>query len=161
MKKIFVFALLSLSFTSCNISKATYGDADKWVPADFDMNNGTVLIETYLGKDKWNTSMETFVAQHYPGKYLVVDKKDIENKSGKYSDATKYRFVFQWSKKTSLGIKNEMQIDWYGRIYDRATDKLYPTTRKTNNFGWKGYIPFINSIVKVSAKRATAQSPAK
>jgi hypothetical protein len=153
MKNIISIVIASLLFSACSISKGTYSDATKWIPSDFDINKGTVLIETYPGKEKWNESMSTFVEENYPGKFVIADKKDIENKTGKYNDFTKYRFVFKWSTETSWRATSTFsQVDWYGRIYDRSSDKLYPTTRKTNNYGWKGYIPFINSIVKYSEK---------
>ncbi len=41
-------------------------------------------------------------------------------------------------------------IDYSGHFLDRAAGKEYPVTKKYNNYGSLGYIPFFNSVIKYS-----------
>ncbi len=102
--------------------------------------------------------MLDYLAQNYPGKYEVMDRKAILNKTGRYADAEKYRFVFLWEKhytdKTYAGSNfTYHDVDPNGHFYDRSSDKQYPTTKKYNNYGNKSYIPFFNSIIKYTGNQ--------
>jgi len=159
MKQSLLLLLIALS--SCNISNRSYSDAAKWVPSDFEPSKSALLVEHYPGKDKWNTSMKNFLDKKYPGKYEIVNKEDILAINGKYSDTKVYKYAVLWgtiggtsytsfSGGGSTTNFSSPKIDYSGHFLDRATGKEYPVTKKYNNYGWQGFVPFFNSVIKHS-----------
>lgn len=134
-----------------------FSDADNWIPSDFKPDHGTLLIETHPVNSKQNDRMLDFLQKNYPYPYEVVNKDAIESKTGKYADTKKYPFAVMWNDKgsinttlnTSTGTYSNMpQYDLFGNFVDRNTGKTYPATKKINNYGQVGYVPFFNSITK-------------
>jgi hypothetical protein len=152
VKNLICFFLLFISFTACSPGNRSFSDGSKWIPADFDIHSETLLIERYPGKDRLTQDMDEYLSKHYPGKYVILSKEEIA-KSGKYADHTIYRFAFQWKVKERYNYSSGFtDYDPDGNFYDRAADKLYPTTKRINNYGQRSYIPFINTIVNYSSK---------
>jgi hypothetical protein len=159
MKNLTVFIIMLIFFSSCSPGNRSFSDGSKWIPSDFDMSNGTLLVEIFPGKEKLSLDMDAFLAKNYPGKYVIVSHKEIADKSDKYTDLSKYRFAFQWNVGTRYNFSSGFtDYDPYGKFYDRSADKLYPTTKKYNNYGNRSYIPFFNSIVKYSTKTKSLAS---
>lgn len=157
MRKIALF--LFVAFSGCSINNHSYSDGNKWIPQDFNPAKNILLVEHYIGKEKWNTALVEFLDKHYRGKYEIVDKADILGNQGKYADRNKYQFAILWAEVGSIshtsfaggsGTTNfsSPQIDDYGHFLDRSSGKEYPTTKRYNNYGWKGYVPFFNTIIK-------------
>jgi hypothetical protein len=148
MKSSLVIAAIVFILSACSFSKASFSDASKWIPDDFNPKTNILLIERYPMSAKSNIAMQDFLDKNYAGRYEIVDKKDILNRSGKYPDTKLYQFAFTWKATVSYrrGMSGSADVDPNGSFYDRANDKQYPTTKKTNNYGQKSYIPFFNSI---------------
>ena len=159
MKRSILFLLVFMS--SCSASNKYFSDGKKWIPADYDPAKSVLLVEHYPGKEKWNTSMTNFLDKKFPGKYEIVEKENILAINGKYSDTKVYKYAVLWGEvggrsHTSFsggGTTTNFSsptIDFSGHFLDRATGKEYPVTKKYNNYGSLGYIPFFNSIIKYS-----------
>jgi hypothetical protein len=159
MKQFLLLLLIVIS--SCNISNRSYSDGAKWVPSDFEPSKSTLLVEHYPGKEKWNTSMKNFLDKKYSGKYEIVNKEDILAINGKYTDTKVYKYAVLWRVIGSISHSSfsgggtttnfsSPTIDYSGHFLDRATGKEYPVTKKYNNYGWQGYVPFFNSVIKYS-----------
>jgi hypothetical protein len=164
MKKLAYFFVLCISFAACSPKNHSFSDGSKWIPSDFDIHNETLLIERYPGKDRLTEDMDAYLTKHYPGKYVIVSKEEIANKSGKYADLSLYRFAFQWKITERYNFSSGFtDYDPDGKFYDRSTDKLYPTTKRINNYGQRSYIPFINTIVNYCSKthRSAPQTASK
>lgn len=158
-KNLFVFVVIAF-LSGCSVAGSTFSDPAYWIPGDFNPQKGVLLVETFPWS-KANENMKNFLAQHYSGKYEVVDRKDIMSKSGKYADTKKYQFAFLWEKNyrekqfagsSITSASTFTAVDPYGNFYDRSVDKNYPTTKKYNNYGNKSYVPFFNSIEKYFKK---------
>lgn len=154
-----VLSIISLAviFSSCNVSNSSFADAEDWVPSTFNPKNDYLLVETFPMSQNANEEMRQFLTQNYPGRFEIVSEKTIKEKSGKYADTKAYKFAFLWDEQTAFYTGNSSSSGRReyanGNFYDRANDKAYPTTQKYNNYGRKSYIPFFNSIIKVTGKR--------
>ncbi len=164
-KYLFLFFIIVLG--ACTPNHKFFKDGANWIPPDFNPSKGVLLIVTYPGKEGWNSDMTDFVEKHYGGKYEVVDEKTIKSDQGKYADKDVYRYAILWrinngksssthnyySPSTITTVSySDPQLDWYGHFFDRQTGKEYSETRKINNYGRKGYIPFFNSIERFAGK---------
>jgi hypothetical protein len=150
---VFTMALFFMMAIASSASHKTFKDADNWMPQDFNPNKGTLLVETHPVNRKQNDRMLEFLQKNYPYPYEVADSNAINSKEGKYADTKKYPFAVTWKVKKSWqaspigGTGRDMPVyDLYGNFVDRTTGKVYPTTKKINNYGQIGYIPFFNSI---------------
>lgn len=156
--------LLLIVISSCNVSNRSYSDAAKWVPSDFDPSKYVLLVEKYPGKEKWNKAMIQYIDKHYPGKYEIADKENILSTEGKYRDP-KYKYAVMWKELGSLSSSNrttftpsvttttyysDPKYDINGYFRDRTSGTNYPPTKKYNNYGWQGFVPFFNSVIKQS-----------
>lgn len=164
MKKYLPLLLIALS--SCNISNRSYSDAAKWVPSDFQPSKYVLLVEKYPGREKWNNAMKEYLDKHYSGKYEITDKENILSTDGKYADQ-KYKYAVMWKELGGLSSSSHItytpatttttyysdpKYDISGYFRDRTTARDYPPTKKYNNYGWQGFVPFFNSIIKYSKK---------
>lgn len=152
---IFTMGVFFTIAIASSASHKTYKDAENWIPPGFNPNSGTLLIETHPLKTKQNDRMIEFLQKNYPYPYEVVDSNAINSKEGKYADTKKYPFAVIWKGKTSWvaspngGTGRDMpEYNMYGNFVDRTTGKVYPTTKKINNYGQIGYVPFFNSITQ-------------
>lgn len=160
MKRALLFLLFFV--TACSVNNKYFSDGKNWIPADFDPAKSMLLVERYPGKEKWNASVQEFLDKKYQGKYEIVSKEDILAINGKYSDTKVYKYAVLWgivgstSNSTFTGgpsvdyMYTNRKVDFYGHFLERATGKEYPVTKKYNNYGWKGYVPFFNSVIKYS-----------
>ncbi len=148
MKPTLLIVLIAFIFSGCSVSKASFSDASKWIPDNFNPKNNILLIEPYPISEKSNRAMQDFLNKNYAGRYEIVERKDMLKKTGKYADTKRYQFAFTWKKMVSFrhGTTGSRDIDPNGSFYDRSIDKEYPTTKKTNNYGQMSYVPFFNSI---------------
>ena len=162
MKKYIL--LLLILFTSCNISKHSYSDGAKWIPAEFNPSKYVLLVEKYPRKEKWNDAMKEFLDKHYSGQYEILDEKTILANDSKYSDE-KYKYAVMWKEIGGISSSNRTtftpggsmtnyysgpRLDINGYFRDRTNGKDYPETKKYNNYGWQGFVPFFNTIIKQS-----------
>jgi hypothetical protein len=156
MKNIAVLLVMFLFLSACSPGNRTFSDGNKWIPADFDMNGGVLLVQILPVKAKITADMDEFLSKKYPGKYVIVTQKEIDDKNGQYADLSKYRFAFQWNVGSRYNYSSSFtDYDVYGKFYDRSLNKLYPTTKKYNNYGQRAYIPFFNTIVQHAGKAGT------
>jgi hypothetical protein len=58
------------------------------VPADFGKEKTTLLV--IQERKHYTKKIESIIKQHYSGDYIIVTRKELEDK---YSDATKYRYI--------------------------------------------------------------------
>ena len=162
------FFLVVLIITSCSAGHHSYSDAANWVPVDFDPAKNVLVVETYPIKEKWNNSMRELLYKHFAGKYEIADEQSILSPTGKYSDTKKYRYAVLWrvihggtssthqsfSPGTIMNTTyHDATLDINGYFRDRANGKNYPETKKYNNYGWQGFVPFFNSVIKESKKK--------
>lgn len=149
----FIFAFITLT-TSCNPSKMTFGNADKWIPADFNPSKITLLIEKFNVSKKAQQEMEDYMSENYSYKYEFAPILEIENKSGKYSDLKKYKFAIIYSTHNTIWRevgKSSGGVQVTGFDYnfvDREIDKAYPPTNKSSSYATMTFKPMINTIVK-------------
>jgi hypothetical protein len=154
-------SILSLAFffiiaVASSHKDASFKDAEKWIPPDFNPGNTTLLVEEHPMSKKANEKMIEWLEKNYPYHYEIVGQGVIEKKiSGNYSDAKKYQFGVVWKLKstpvtTTMNGRTYFETEWemWGNFIDRSTGKIYPTTGKSNYYRGDGYIPFFNSIVK-------------
>lgn len=133
-----------------------FADGDKLIPPDYNPDKGTLLIQAHPLNSKQNDRMIEFLQKNYPHPYEIVGKEEIEKKNGKYADTKKYPFAVVWRESETINTSQNFngttshlpQYDLYGHFVDQFTGKAYPETRKINNYGQIGYVPFFNSIAK-------------
>jgi hypothetical protein len=149
MKQAYVFlfcAIALCSFKGHEIKPLPNGSI--WIPADFDADKTTLLIEGFQLTDKKGNAVGNSNAarayekvtekyrvaadQYYPFKYVVATKKDIETNT-KYADKDVYRWVLEsittYGSSISLtggGASTSYSTDF--RFYDRKNDKIYKFT---------------------------------
>ncbi len=154
VKIISVFLFVTLF--GCNPSKLTFGNSDKWIPADFNPGKTILLVQKFAGSKKVQQQMEDYMAENYSNKYEIVDEAIIEQKAGKYANTNLYRFALRMTTgsehitkaqgaSTNAGISYS-KFDFY--FYDREAGKSYPTTRKESSNTMMLFKPVINTIVK-------------
>ena len=158
MKKfisLLISAFITL-ITSCNPSKMTFGNADKWIPSDFNPSKTTLLIEKFTVSKKAQQQIEDYMSENYPYKYEFAQQSEIENKSGKYSDLKKYKFAIiysshntHWTKQEGASTTGGLTVTGFDyNFVDREIDKIYPPTKKSNSYAIMTFKPMINTIVK-------------
>lgn len=153
---IFTMVLFFIMGVASTASHQTFSDVDKFIPPDFNPDKGILLIQIHPVNSKQNDRMLEFLQKNYLHPYEVVAKSEIDNKSGKYADTKKYPFAVLWRDSESIhysqnsnGTSSNMpEYDLYGHFVDRSTGNAYPETKKINNYGQVGYVPFFNSIIK-------------
>jgi hypothetical protein len=134
---------------ACSPKNMSYSDFDKWIPNDFDPNNCILLIQKHPLNDKQNKRMEAFLEKNYPYRYEVVDAGLIYGGLGKYIDRSLYKYSISWKFESNYSAASkQMNYDLYGYFIDLNTKKKSNTTKRINNFGQVGYVPFMNSIIK-------------
>jgi hypothetical protein len=149
---LLILVLIAL-LTSCNLSKMTFGNADKWVPSNFEPSKCTLLIQTFDISDKTQKKIEAYMLEKYPYKFEFASIKEIMNKTGKYSDLKKYKFAIiyeshfsSWQQAGKAGGVQSSSVDY--NFVDRETEKFYPPTKKANSYAIMTFKPMINTIVK-------------
>lgn len=99
MNKKALFLLLILVFNSCasgRIKKDAseeYSIKNKAIPIEFG-NKNTILICVLRDKKKYNKTLKKKLAENYKGKYICLDRQQID--SLLYTDTAKYRYVFDY-----------------------------------------------------------------
>lgn len=147
MKPFFIFLIAGITFFNCNVSNKSFKNGDKWIPDNFDPKTTTLLIEIVPLRG-YNEKMISFLGKKYPYRYVVVSKQDINNKKGKYSDTKAYPFALLWTTNSRMSTAyNGMNIDLDGYFLDRVKNYSYSPSKKTLNYGGKGFAPIINTIV--------------
>ena len=142
--------------SSCGFKSATYSDADKWIPNDFNPNKSVLLVKTHPASNKENSRMLEWMQKNYPYPYEVVDTSSIKSTTGRYADRKKYQFAVNWNIRnkttTSMGsngmVSSGLESHMYGNFVDRSNGRVYPTTGKSNSYGYWRYKPFFQSITK-------------
>jgi hypothetical protein len=155
IKNFLSFAALGIFFAAAvasSVAHATYGDAAKWIPKDFNPNDGVLLIQMHPLKEKQKQKMQQWLEQNYTYSFEIANEVDINNKEGKYADTKKYPFAVLWRSGEDVAYTagSGQHFSWrmYGYFVDRSTDKAYPSTSWANAYGQSGYIPFFNSVLK-------------
>jgi hypothetical protein len=141
-----IFFMLAIASSPKNMS---YSDSDKWIPNNFDPNSSILLIQKHPLNDKQNKKMEAFLEKNYPYRYEVVNEGFIYGGLGKYIDRSLYKYAISWKFESNYSAASkQMNYDLYGYFIDLNTKQKSNTTKRINNFGQLGYVPFINSIIK-------------
>ena len=137
-----------------NTSKLTFGNSEKWIPADFDPAQTILLVEDFGVSAKAQRKMEAYMSEKYPYKYEFVSLKTIQNNEGKYSDRKLYKYALVYSSHTTFSRDNQTGRDgptvtgFDYHFYDRELDKDYPATGKSSSYAIMTFKPVINTIVK-------------
>ena len=90
---ILLFATFLAPITSCSYKSASFSDAEKWIPMDFNPSSSVLLVEEHRASNKENSKMLEWLQKNYPYPYEVVDTTLINSTNGKYADTKKYRFA--------------------------------------------------------------------
>jgi hypothetical protein len=137
----------------CNSSKMTFGNGDKWIPADFVPAKTVLLVEKYTLSNKVEEKIEAYMNENYPYKYEFVGLDDIKNRSGgKYANTKlyKYALVIYATRSTYTYTDRSTVVtagyDYY--FYDREISKNYRETGKASTWILVTFKPIINTIVK-------------
>ncbi len=157
MKKILTPLAALLFFagmTGCNTSKMTFGNGDKWIPADFDPSKTTLLIEAR--SKKVTADMEEYMQKHYPYRYEIVTLGDIKTVGGRFADTEQYRYALVWSSVSSTrtsyssnGMARTSTVTAFDlNFLDRSSSTNHPKTNKASSFAISTFKPVINTIVK-------------
>ncbi len=152
----FEIFLCILILGSCNASKLTFGNGEKWIPSDFSPSKTILLVEKYGDNKKIQQQMEDYMSENYSYKYEFVEASTIEQRAGKYANTTLYHFALRMTSgsehitqsqgaSTGAGISYG-KYDFY--FYDRESGKSYSTTRKESSNTMMLFKPVINTIVK-------------
>ena len=145
--------LLVLFLSGCSFSHTTLKGTETWIPPGMDAKNTILLVEKYPYSEKFNQKMDNYFAKKYANRYVVLDKKTILSKTGKYADSIVYRYVLLWSKSIvnvdeigSSTVHHNLYMDCH--FYDRLLQKEYPRTGRTYTYARKAYVPVINTLAK-------------
>lgn len=162
---LFSILLLSIVLASCNTSKMTFSNVDKWLPKDFDPEKTILLVQHCGNPDgKFNRDMQAYMKKKYPYRFQFTSLKMIQARDGKYADTTLYRYALLWNHESKTNYRYGTN-DMYGRsqphgysrqrsvandfsFYDRLNEKSYPKTGKGSSFPTTTFKPVINSIVE-------------
>lgn len=156
----YLFALIALLLiASCSTSNKALNNGDKWIPAEFDPNTTTLLVQAWdgLGKAKGLSEQKKLMAEKYPYKYEVVSLANIKNRSGQYADTKKYRWALQstvtYNRIATEGGKSSQTVanrDF--NFYDRLNDKSYNSTGRSKGSFKRTLTVVLNTIVKHFSK---------
>ncbi|WP_196894359.1 hypothetical protein [Aureivirga marina] len=152
LKKIFLLLSICVLMTSCMSavfeSKLTVEKGA--IPIDFKDYNATLLCVTYDGS--YGNYLKKYLKKYYSGKYKIITKDDLTNE--KYKDENKFRYVFDYSKK-SAGYKFDVNAMDRSReylykvrkfyVYDRIEKKTY-SSRITSSFWAKILKTYLNNL---------------
>ncbi|WP_350288235.1 hypothetical protein [uncultured Croceitalea sp.] len=170
-KQIIILGLLIitlLTLSSCGVivkAKArNYATIEKGaIPANFGENNSIVLFMT-TGKKSYDKYLKSNIRKVYNGDYELVHKFDLNLE--KYTDKSKYRFIFDFEKESYSYHSNNQTI--YGQsaltgannatgqvrrfaITDRTDDKKY-VMKMTSGFWSKLQRMYLKNMEEVRAK---------
>ena len=155
--------LLVIVCLLCSFSggEKPFNNASKWIPADFDTRNNTLLLQSfsikenpnaYLKKaqDKVNEEMKAEMQTAYPYKWEFVTADDVKN-NHKYADKDKYRWVLivanvHTQSVGSGGASSSYSNDFH--IYDRKSDKHYDETKHPSSSVLPVMKPTLATIVQ-------------
>jgi len=154
--KFIILLSASIILGSCNTSKKTFTNGEKWIPNDFEPAKTILLIEKFTISQRVEQNMEEYVKGKYPFKYEFVSLETIKNKTGKYSDTKLYRHALVISSHTSHLSQAEGAATSGGltttgfdyNFYDQDKQKPYPSTGISNSYIMMTFKPVINTIVK-------------
>lgn len=155
---LFILFLILFSglITSCNPSKKTFGNSEKWIPQDFNPSKTILLVEKFKVSDKAEQKMEDYMSETYGNKYEFVDLSVIKNRDGKYANTKLYKYALVISSHTNTITKAEgastsggLRVTGFDfNFYDRELDKNYPPTKRASSYAIMTFKPVINTIVK-------------
>lgn len=119
-----LFLLVAFSFTSCmqqSMASSRMTVESGSIPPNFGKEETVLLAVTY-NKPSYDNYLKKHVTELYKGAYVFVDKEALNDPQ--YSDAQKYRYIFDYDLKTSgHGADKTYAYDFY--VIDRAEDKKY------------------------------------
>ncbi len=145
-QKVIVFALAIFGcISSCNTSKKTFGNGDKWLPADFNPSKTILLVEKFKAVAKVQQKMEECMSENYSYKYEFVDKETIENRTGKYKDTKLYKYALIQTLGRVVSYNDMGGGDFC--FFDRENNKQYPATKRECSNTMMLFKPIINTIV--------------
>ncbi|MFC0776342.1 hypothetical protein [Terrimonas alba] len=153
--------------------KSSIKDDGEQVPPDFGNTNETLLV-IRKGKRSYDKYLEENFEKNYFGKYIIIDKSELE--SSKYKSIEVYRYVFdeefnqeyisansaQRSANRGRQFKDNGQSVDYGlhtyarfQVQDRRTGTVYKTKHGTGAFSkWmKAYIQALEKSRRQKTKQ--------
>ena len=107
------------------------------MPQGMDSRNTILLVEKYPYSDSYNEKMDAYLAKKYLGKYVILSRDAILNKTGKYADTKIYHYALLWNEfnvdvTSTVGANStfhNLTIDCH--YLDRMDDREYPKTGRT------------------------------
>ena len=129
-----LFSLFSL--ISLGQSKHLFGDQHA-IPPDFGKDNAVILVEL-TEKNKINKHLEESFEKYYTGEFEMVEKEDLNSK--KYSDKTKYRYVFRTAiffqpASGSGDFRTPATNNYSFDVFDRLEGKGYGLSYEAGGYG--------------------------
>jgi hypothetical protein len=144
--KVIFSTLLISFFAGCIASNLTFGNGDKWIPADFDPQKTVLLIERSETMTAEEKDMDEYMKKTYPYRYEFVTIDKIRNTSEKYPNDTEFRYAlvnYLYHLNTSKGPVGVEDFNFY----DRMNAKSYPNSEKGSYKKIVTFKPLINTIV--------------
>lgn len=134
-----------------NGMKKEFTEKNAAIPSDFGVNNDEVLLAITKDISRYDNKLEKVLKKYYKGKYEIISPEEY-NTNSKFSDKSKYRFIFNCRAGTTLmGCRNERTcfIASYKRffVYDRLNEKRFESGAEFGNYGLgvKIYISNLNT----------------
>ena len=152
------FCMSMFLFMDCSPSKVTFGNAERWLPPDFDPRTGVLMIERVYFPKTQQRKIEEYMKEKYPYAYEFIDNFSTAMKQEKYADSAKYSFFMVDSysstqlNRTINTSNNTYHSNTVGAFdysfYDRLKGKRYPSTGKASSLASMTFKGIINTILK-------------
>lgn len=105
-----IFALCAFTKSGNQKEDPIFDNGDKWIPADFDPRNGTLLVEKFIlynrkheankGTLEATEKMKEHMKKKYHYKYKFIDTDDWNDTA--YNDTNEYRYVIMFDNSTKV-----------------------------------------------------------
>ena len=127
-------------------------NSDKWLPADFDHKQSTLLILATTNNSKGIEKLSNEIKKHYPYKFRVIPMNSKFGENSKFSDTTKYKYLLQCALATgnyefqNNGTQRNTGYtrDW--RFVDLINEKVYPYTNAASQGQLTTLVKIFNTI---------------
>ena len=121
-----LFLFLSVfAFEGCkSVYKSTIKDNGKQIPPEFGKVKTTILVI-----EKGRSTYDKYLEKNweaYTGDYVIINRDQLNSK--KYSDLTKYKYIFDYDSRTTNTVSNgniQSNEGYTFYLQDRADNKKY------------------------------------
>ena len=141
---VLLFFILFITVSSFKIAPSL---CHQWLPADFNPNNGILLIQKHPFNKNQNDRMVKFLKKKYPWRYEIATVEQIKQDE-KYSDTRLYQFAILWTDFLTPINASGYRHDVDGHFLDRSTGTVYPGSSLGYNYGRTGDRQVIKAIAK-------------